>query len=260
MSLTISPKQRCSHMLSFVSERTHLLRSHHRWFGPDRNMSQRQLLMSWKDADWVYLGSQYVNDFNYLGRTYKVVAQADGEFRRTSQDIARLKARKHLRRNGADRNGSAAQGPHDSLSCATAQPVPGCRGARGRGARRGVRDGPTPHAVKDPAHVASATATIDNAVVMLRERIAKFESREDGSIHKEESTRTKNARSLHQRRVGQRKSILRRGFTNQWATLAPPLNRATPHNAVTELFCPPPVDVEGTSLRPLRYARGGAGV
>ena len=41
----------------------------------------------------VYLGSQYVNDFNYLGRTYKVVAQADGEFRRTSQDIARLKAR-----------------------------------------------------------------------------------------------------------------------------------------------------------------------
>ena len=41
----------------------------------------------------VYLGSQYVNDFNYLGRTYKVVTQADGEFRRTSLDIARLKAR-----------------------------------------------------------------------------------------------------------------------------------------------------------------------
>ena len=41
----------------------------------------------------VYLGSQYVNDFNYLGRTYKVVTQADGQFRRTQQDIARLKAR-----------------------------------------------------------------------------------------------------------------------------------------------------------------------
>jgi hydrophobe/amphiphile efflux-1 (HAE1) family protein len=41
----------------------------------------------------VYLGSQYVNDFNYLGRTYKVVAQADGQFRRTPQDIARLKGR-----------------------------------------------------------------------------------------------------------------------------------------------------------------------
>jgi multidrug efflux pump subunit AcrB len=41
----------------------------------------------------VYLGSQYVNDFNYLGRTYEVVVQADGQFRRTPQDIARLKVR-----------------------------------------------------------------------------------------------------------------------------------------------------------------------
>ncbi len=41
----------------------------------------------------LYLGSQYVNDFNYLGRTYKVIAQADGPFRQTSEDIARLKAR-----------------------------------------------------------------------------------------------------------------------------------------------------------------------
>ena len=41
----------------------------------------------------VYLGSQYVNDFNYLGRAYQVMVQADGEFRRTAQDIARLKAR-----------------------------------------------------------------------------------------------------------------------------------------------------------------------
>ncbi|HSZ95277.1 MAG TPA: multidrug efflux RND transporter permease subunit [Bradyrhizobium sp.] len=41
----------------------------------------------------VYLGSQYVNDFNYLGRTYEVIAQADGNFRQDSQDIARLKVR-----------------------------------------------------------------------------------------------------------------------------------------------------------------------
>src|SRR5262252_8112163 len=41
----------------------------------------------------VYLGSQYVNDFNYLGRTYEVIVQADGQFRRTPEDIARLKAR-----------------------------------------------------------------------------------------------------------------------------------------------------------------------
>jgi hydrophobe/amphiphile efflux-1 (HAE1) family protein len=41
----------------------------------------------------VYLGSQYVNDFNYLGRTYQVIVQGDGKFRTTSQDIAHLKAR-----------------------------------------------------------------------------------------------------------------------------------------------------------------------
>jgi hydrophobe/amphiphile efflux-1 (HAE1) family protein len=41
----------------------------------------------------IYLGSQYVNDFNYLGRTYQVVAQADAAFRGTPQDITRLKVR-----------------------------------------------------------------------------------------------------------------------------------------------------------------------
>jgi multidrug efflux pump subunit AcrB len=41
----------------------------------------------------VYLGSQYVNDFNYLGRTYQVIAQADGSFRQDPHDVARLKAR-----------------------------------------------------------------------------------------------------------------------------------------------------------------------
>jgi hydrophobe/amphiphile efflux-1 (HAE1) family protein len=41
----------------------------------------------------LYLGSQYVNDFNYLGRTYRVIAQGDGPFRQTSEDISRLKAR-----------------------------------------------------------------------------------------------------------------------------------------------------------------------
>jgi len=41
----------------------------------------------------VYLGSQYVNDFNYLGRTFEVIAQADGAFRQTPADIGRLKTR-----------------------------------------------------------------------------------------------------------------------------------------------------------------------
>jgi multidrug efflux pump subunit AcrB len=41
----------------------------------------------------VYLGSQYVNDFNFLGRTYEVIAQADTRFRRDGQDLMGLKAR-----------------------------------------------------------------------------------------------------------------------------------------------------------------------
>ncbi len=45
------------------------------------------------EALQVYLGSAYINDFNYLGRTYQVVAQADGRFRTTTDDIARLKTR-----------------------------------------------------------------------------------------------------------------------------------------------------------------------
>jgi hydrophobe/amphiphile efflux-1 (HAE1) family protein len=45
------------------------------------------------DTLQLYLGSQYVNDFNYLGRTFQVIAQADGNFRRNGQDISRLKVR-----------------------------------------------------------------------------------------------------------------------------------------------------------------------
>ncbi len=45
------------------------------------------------DTLQVYLGSQYVNDFNYLGRTYEVIVQADSRFRRDQQDLMGLKAR-----------------------------------------------------------------------------------------------------------------------------------------------------------------------
>jgi len=41
----------------------------------------------------VYLGSAFVNDFNLLGRTYRVTAQADAPFRATEADIANLKTR-----------------------------------------------------------------------------------------------------------------------------------------------------------------------
>ena len=41
----------------------------------------------------VYLGSAFVNEFNYLGRTYRVTAQADGAYRQDVRDIADLKTR-----------------------------------------------------------------------------------------------------------------------------------------------------------------------
>ena len=40
-----------------------------------------------------YFGSAYVNDFNILGRTYRVTAQADLPFRRDTADLARLRTK-----------------------------------------------------------------------------------------------------------------------------------------------------------------------
>ena len=45
------------------------------------------------DALQIYLGSTYVNDFNFLGRTYRVTAQAESRFRDEQEDIARLRTR-----------------------------------------------------------------------------------------------------------------------------------------------------------------------
>jgi multidrug efflux pump len=41
----------------------------------------------------VYLGGLYINDFNYLGRTWHVMAQADAPFRATVAQVAQLKTR-----------------------------------------------------------------------------------------------------------------------------------------------------------------------
>ena len=41
----------------------------------------------------VYLGSTYINDFNFLGRTYRVTAQADAPYRDAASDVGRLRTR-----------------------------------------------------------------------------------------------------------------------------------------------------------------------
>jgi multidrug efflux pump len=45
------------------------------------------------DTLQTYLGSVYVNDFNQFGRTWQVIAQADGSFRDSVEDIAKLRTR-----------------------------------------------------------------------------------------------------------------------------------------------------------------------
>jgi hydrophobe/amphiphile efflux-1 (HAE1) family protein len=41
----------------------------------------------------VYIGSAYVNDFNLLGRTFRVTAQADAPYRRDPSDILKIRVR-----------------------------------------------------------------------------------------------------------------------------------------------------------------------
>ncbi|MGE5536457.1 MAG: efflux RND transporter permease subunit, partial [Acidobacteriota bacterium] len=41
----------------------------------------------------IYLGSSYVNDFNLFGRTFRVVAQADSQFRNTTRDVLNIRVR-----------------------------------------------------------------------------------------------------------------------------------------------------------------------
>ncbi|KLU07412.1 RND efflux system, inner membrane transporter CmeB [Rhodopirellula islandica] len=55
------------------------------------------------EALQVYLGSVYINDFNFLGRTYRVTAQAEPKFRDEAADISRIRTR-------SDRGASVALG------------------------------------------------------------------------------------------------------------------------------------------------------
>ncbi|MFL6734947.1 MAG: efflux RND transporter permease subunit [Sphingomicrobium sp.] len=45
------------------------------------------------EALQIYLGSAFINDFNLLGRTYRVTAQADAPYRASESDIANLRTR-----------------------------------------------------------------------------------------------------------------------------------------------------------------------
>ncbi len=79
------------------------------------------------EALQVYLGSAYVNDFNILGRTYEVMAQADEQFRRDPHDIANLKTRNNAGQMVPHRRGDEPARHHRRLPRAALQPFPGRR-------------------------------------------------------------------------------------------------------------------------------------
>jgi multidrug efflux pump len=50
-------------------------------------------LQEFADTLGVYEGSLYVNDFNLFGRTWQVIVQAEGDYRRQPSDLAQLRVR-----------------------------------------------------------------------------------------------------------------------------------------------------------------------
>ena len=66
----------------------------------------------------IYMGSSYVNDFNLLGRTFRVTAQADNPFRLTRARRAELEDAKCGRRHGAVGVRCDVPGHHRCLPCA----------------------------------------------------------------------------------------------------------------------------------------------
>ena len=87
------------------------------------------------EALQVYLGSAFVNDFNLLGRTYRVTAQADAPFRATEADIANLQTRSNsgaMVPLGSVATFQDKTGPYRVVAL---QPLPGGRGRWRYGAR-----------------------------------------------------------------------------------------------------------------------------
>ena len=90
----------------------------------------------------VYMGSAFVNDFNILGRTYRVTAQADNAYRLTLRDVANLKTR-NITGDMVPIGAVATFSGHDrSVPRPALQSLSGGRSAGFAGARVLVRPGP----------------------------------------------------------------------------------------------------------------------
>jgi multidrug efflux pump subunit AcrB len=76
------------------------------------------------EALQVYLGSAFVNDFNLLGRTYRVTAQADAPYRQHRRRHRQSADAVELGGDGADRFGRHLSRTHRAVSRDALQPLP----------------------------------------------------------------------------------------------------------------------------------------
>ncbi len=86
------------------------------------------------DALQVFLGSQYVNDFDFNNRAYRVFVQADQRFRASPANLKQLYARAVERRHDPARQRGAAARDHGAAGDQPLQPVPLGRDHRQSGA------------------------------------------------------------------------------------------------------------------------------
>jgi hydrophobe/amphiphile efflux-1 (HAE1) family protein len=65
------------------------------WVDVDRDKAQmlKVPVTSIFEAMRVFMGSAYVNDFNMFGRTYRVTAQAEGDYRLDAESVAKIRVR-----------------------------------------------------------------------------------------------------------------------------------------------------------------------
>ena len=92
-----------------------------------------------------YFGSSYVNDFNILGRVYRVTAQADLPFRRGPEDSDAPEGAQRPWTNGADRQRPAIPRHHRAGSCPALQSLSRVRDRRRARPRRELDHGAGHH-------------------------------------------------------------------------------------------------------------------
>jgi len=78
----------------------------------------------------VYFGSAFINDFNFLGRTFQVTAQADSEFRRSPRDLLNLRTRNRAGDPVPLGSIAASREPGSKCFCKSATSSRVCSGCR----------------------------------------------------------------------------------------------------------------------------------